>query len=726
MRQVLIRGGRAVVEEMPVPACGPGEVLVRVAWSMISAGTESASLASSKPDPLVRRWGRRFAKAGEVARMVTQRGVKGTADAVRARLEGPGAVTGYSLAGEVVAVGERVGDLVPGQRVACAGASSAHHAELVSVPRQLVVPVPEGLGLEAAATVTLGAIAMQGVRQADLRLGEIAGVMGLGLLGQLTVSFLAASGCRVVGTDVDARRVERAFGRGLELGLTPGRDDVIAAIDHATGGRGLDAALLTASTGSSTLIREASTLLRHRGRLVVVGAVGMDLDRAPLYVREAELRLSCSYGPGRYDPAYEEEGHDYPYGHVRWTENRNMGEYLRLLAAGRVRVDDLVDGIFPLERAAEAFDALGQDRPEGRPIGLLLRYPAADTRAPRQPDVGRRSIEVVGRGRTGTGVGVALVGPGSFAEAVHLPHLRDLGERASLRAVVGRTAHSAREVARQWGATTAATDLDEILGSDDIDLVLIATRHDLHAEQAARCLDAGKAVFLEKPAALTLDELGRVDRAVAASRRPFALGFNRRFAPPVRLLRQQLDRRSGPVTITYRVNAGKLPANHWALGPQGGGRLIGEACHMVDLLAHLVGAPITAHRIVPLTPPAGRDDLPLGDNFALTCRHADGSLSELLYTSLGHAAAGKERIEVHWDGRSAELDDFERLAGHGVDLSWSAPRPDKGHRELLARFVAHARGEESEPVPWREAHAASRLTLELDRELRGLSEDDEA
>jgi predicted dehydrogenase/threonine dehydrogenase-like Zn-dependent dehydrogenase len=715
MKQVLIRKGRVVVEEMPAPRCGPGELLVRTAFSLISAGTELAGLQASAAAGTP-PWAHRMKKAGEVARLVTQRGVADARAAVAARLEGPSDVTGYSLAGTLLEVGSAVGDLVPGQRVACAGAASAHHGEIVAVPRKLVVPVPAGLPLDQAATVTLGAIALQGVRRAEVRLGEIACVVGLGMIGQLTAALLQAAGCRVVAADLDAARVDRARSLGIEAGVVGAGAELEQAVHHAGAGRGADVVLVTASSPSSEPLRQAVRLLRRRGRVVVVGAVGMDLERAPFYEKDVELKIACSYGPGRYDPAYERDGHDYPYEFVRWTENRNMQEYLRLAAAGRIPVGSLIDRTFDVADAPSAFEALEAEA-EAAPLGVLLRYPEAGAD---EPAAAAARIDVVPRTRRDRRLGVAIVGPGQFAREVHLPNLGRLGERATLRAVVGRTANAAREAARRFAAEYAATDLDEVLGDDGVDLVLLCTRHDLHARQAIAALRAGKAVFCEKPAAVDASQLAELDAVARSASARITVGFNRRFAPLAVELRRLLEQRNGPLVIDYRVNAGSLPRGHWLSGAEGGGRLIGEGCHMVDLLAFLVGQPVVRHELQLLAPPAGRDDLAAGDNFSLGLRHADGSLSTLTYTSLGHAALGKERLECHWDGRSAVLDDFRRLTVAGIDGADRALDPaDKGHAALLARFVEHVAGEQPAPIPWDEILTTSRLVLQLDRLARG-------
>lgn len=717
MKQVLIRQGRAVVEEMPAPTCGRGEILVRTAWSLISAGTESATLAHSAPPSAGTVWARRARKAAEVAKLVLDQGVSEARAVIEARLEGESLVTGYSLSGTILEVGRDVDDLVPGQRVACAGSASAHHAELVAVPRNLAVAVPKGLELREAASVTLGAIALQGVRQADLRLGETALVVGLGLVGQLTVALLRASGVRVLGSDVSPSRVARALEAGAEEGVVVGVDPLEAIVDRWTSGYGVDAVVLTAGTASSQPVRQAFRAVRRKGRVVVVGDVGLDLEREAFYMKEAELRISCSYGPGRYDPTYENEGIDYPYGFVRWTENRNMEAYLRFLAEDAVSVARWLDREFAIADASEAYSALVDGDAAVRPLGVLLRY--ADAAFDGTSVAPARSVPVVARKNDG-GVQVALVGPGSFANEVHLPNLASLGSKAVLRAVVSRSPNTARETARRFAAPRAGTALSEVLADPSIDLVMICTRHDRHATEAADALRAGKAVFLEKPAALSLDDLNALATAVRASGRPFVVGFNRRFAPDISAILPLLANRRGPLVATYRVNAGRLPPGHWALGPEGGGRLIGEACHMIDLLRHLAGSRRVGHAILVAAPPAGRSDLPLGDNFMLTCSYADGSLSTLAYTSTGDAAAGKERLELHWDGMTAIVEDFRDRRIYGAAGSDThRERPDKGHRELLRRTVAWVAGTEPEPIPLNEILDVSRFVLELDREVRG-------
>jgi predicted dehydrogenase len=547
------------------------------------------------------------------------------------------------------------------------------------------------------------------VRQADTRLGEVVCVVGLGLVGQLTAQLLRAAGARVICADLAPERVARASAAGFDCAVSATDEELAATVRSLTADRGADAVLIAAATPSSAPVRQAVELLRRRGRVVVVGAVGLDIDREAFYRKDAELRIACSYGPGRHDPAYEVEGRDYPYDFVRWTENRNMAEFLRLVATGHIEVAPLIDLRFPIARADEAYAAAtGAERE--KVLGVLLEYPQAGAERPVE-----RRVEVLPQKRPGSAVGFALVGPGSFAREVHLPNLAALAPGATLRAVVGRTGHPAVEAARRFAAAYATTDLEEVLRDEEVRALLICTRHDAHADIAARALAAGKAVYLEKPAAITPAGLSCLAEAVVGSGSPFTLGFNRRFAPAALRLVELLASRKGPLVLDYRVNAGRLPRGHWLLGPAGGGRLIGEACHMVDLMGHLVASPRESHA---LCATALGDDLPRGDNFVLACRHADGSLATLCYTALGQPAVGKERIECHWDGRTAVLDDFRSLVVDGAPAgAWDGG--DKGHRALLAAFVRHVTGEGPAPIPWEEIHAVSRLILDLDGEVRG-------
>ena len=703
VKQLILRGGEAVLEDVPAPQVEAGTVLVAVRYSCVSVGTELSGLRASEA-PLWRRAVRRPRAVARVLETLARDGPAVAHALVQSRREA-GSPCGYAAAGVVLEVGEGVPDLAPGDRVACAGSQCAHHAELVRVPRNLCVPVPEGLDLAAASTATLGAIALQGLRRLEPSLGECFVVVGLGLLGQLTVQLLRASGCHPIGLDVDPARVALARELGLELALGPEEPDPVEAVARLTDGLGADGVVITAATPSHQVVARAFGMCRKRGRVVLVGDVGLHLERADLYPKELDFRVSTSYGPGRYDRGYEEEGLDYPAGYVRWTENRNLAEYLRVVARGGVRLGPLLGAPRPAEEAPAIYRELSGP---ARPLGAVLSWPERPGAVVRT--VSNPQARAVRAGQ----IGLAVVGAGSFAREVHLPNLRASG-RYALRAIVGRTGHSAALVARQWGAARASTDLDEVLADPELEAVLIATRHDLHAGLALRALRAGKHVLVEKPLALEEHELAALEafyREAGPAAPVLLTGYNRRFAPCARRLGELLIGRRGPLVLSLRMNAGRLPPDHWLYSPQGGGRNRGEACHAYDLLGALSGSPVVG--VEASAAGGGRRD----DDFAVTLRFADGSLGTLLYTASGALAAGKERLEAFAGGKVFVIEDWQRLEVAGSTAQGlSLPAPDKGHREELAAFARALRDGAPWPIPLQEQLQAARVALQVEERL---------
>lgn len=702
MKQVVIESGGVTVEQVPAPVIRPGHLVVRVVQSLVSAGTELAGVSGSSPG-LLRRLRQKPRRALKAIEHVRERGLMQTWRLAQNAGLG-GNQTGYSCAGRVIEVASDVTGYSVGDRVACAGAGKANHAEYVCVPVNLVTKLPDPVSFEAGCSATVGAIALQGVRRGAPQLGEFVVVVGVGLIGQLTVQLLKATGARVIAVDVDPARVALARLAGAEFGVEAGGADVVSEVMRCTGGRGADLALLTAATPSKEPLNQAMAYVRKKGRVVVVGDVGLALDRSPFYEKEIDLLISCSYGPGRYDPEYEEEGVDYPYGYVRWTENRNMEEFLRLIASDVVKISLLGPRAFAIDDAARAYGVLA---PPPRALYATLAYPGAQTPATAPArSVALRSVTRDGR------LGIAVIGAGGFAASTHLPNLLRLREQVRLDAVVSRSGHSALRVARQFEASSAATSADEVFASASVDAVIIATRHDSHAELAIAAARAGKAVFLEKPLALSEDGLDRVMSEIRRTGVPFTVGYNRRFAPASVEARRLLASRREPLSAMYRANAGFIPASHWVHGPEGGGRLVGEACHMVDLLRCFAASPVVDTQLTAISPGGRhRDD----DNFLLALRYADGSMGAVLYTASGHAALPKERCELFFEERAIVLDDFSALHVHGVSGGWSGAQ-DKGHAELLARFLAHCRGGPA-PIPLDEIEETSRVTLRAAAEL---------
>jgi predicted dehydrogenase len=687
-----VKGGRTRVADVPAPALRAGGVLVRTRWSVVSAGTEKLIIELAGKS-LVGKARARPDLVKKTIEKVKREGVVATYRAVSGRLSGD-VPLGYSAAGEVLAIGHGVTGLAPGDRVACAGAGYANHAEILSVPRNLCARVPDGVDLKGAAFATLGAIALHGVRTGDARLGETAVVVGLGLLGQLAVQILRASGVRVVAVDRDEARAALAKRLGADAAVG-GDDDPSPAVRGLTGGHGADVAIVCAGAESSEPVSLAASLCRRRGVVVVVGAVGMDLDRRTFYDKELSLRMSTSYGPGRYDPVYEERGLDYPYAYVRWTEGRNLEAFLALVARGAIDLEPLCTHEFAIEDAESAYDLVTGERRDPF-LGILLRYDG-DASAALAPKAAPKAVA------RPAGVRVGVVGAGQFGTAVLLPALKS-AQGLHLMAISTAGGATADAVRRTFGFARVAAGSADVIGAADVDAVVVATRHDSHARLAAEALAAGKPCFVEKPLAIRPEQLAQVVAAMQARPGLVCVGFNRRFAPAVVALKRELAGRTSPLHARYRANAGAIPPTHWTRDPDsGGGRIVGEACHFIDLLAFVAGSRIDtvyAERVA-------------DDGAAAMLRLADGSTATLDYVTTGDASLPKEHLDVHWEGTSFVLDDFRSLAKHAGGRRrevWSGSQ-DKGHAAEIAAWARAVVKGEGSPVPFDEAVAATEATF---------------
>jgi predicted dehydrogenase len=694
------RTGRIELIEVPDPAVGRGQLLVRTCYSVVSPGTERSALefarknllekARSRPD-LVRQVMRKLRSEGPLATYRT----------VTSRLEAPQAL-GYSSSGIVEAVGEAVSGFAPGDRVACAGAGYANHAERVVVPENLAARVPDGLPLEKAAFATLGAIALQGLRVAEPALGEICAVIGLGAIGQLTVQLLVASGCRVLGVDPDAVRAKQALDLGAEWSTSPDSDPA-SWLASATGGHGADLAIVAAASEDSAPLAQAAELCRLRGRIVAVGATAMELDRRSFYAKELQLRMSMSYGPGRYDRSYEELGLDYPLAHVRWTENRNLQAFLALAASGAIDPLRLDSRIVPFDQAIATYEDLAAGRQ--RSLVAVFRYPDA-------PPAPRRELVLAASRPPREGeLAIGFIGAGRYARSVLLPAVKGLrGVRAA--SLVTATGASARRSAERFGFERCGTDPDLALGPG-VDLVFIATAHDSHAELAARALRAGSAVWLEKPPAL---DAAQLDWLLAAARETggfLAVGYNRRFSRHARWLREQFARRAAPLAIHYSIAAGPPPGESWYADPQvAGGRIVGEVCHFVDLCAYLAGAAPVSVQARAL----GREPA-VDDSIVASLAFRDGSLATVSYLAGASRALPKERIELSAGGVTAFCEDFRSswLAGARRRRSFAQ---DKGQQTAVAEVIGALREGRGSPFELDEIEATSRATFGLVESLR--------
>jgi predicted dehydrogenase/threonine dehydrogenase-like Zn-dependent dehydrogenase len=715
MKQVLqhFKHGQTEVANVPAPRVRPGNLLIATRRSLISAGTERMLVEFSQANLLAKAKAQPD-KARQVLDKVRTDGPLPTLEAVFARLDQP-LPLGYCNAGVVLEVGQGVTGFQTGDRVV----SNGPHAEIVCAPKNLCARVPDGVSDDAAAFTVLAAVALQGMRLVRPTLGESVVVTGLGLVGLLAVQLLAANGCRVLGIDYDRARLNLARQFGAEtVDLSAGADPVAAGLAFS-GGRGVDAVLITASTKSSQPIHQAAHMSRQRGRIVLVGVTGLELSRADFYEKELSFQVSCSYGPGRYDEAYEQEGQDYPFGLVRWTEGRNFEAVLDLLAAGRLDVAPLITDRIPQARAAEAYARLTAD-PSA--LGLLLTYP--EVRHEPERVIATPGVAPASRGAGGVVAGV--IGAGNFSRLVLLPALAKTPAR--LKSIASAGGVSAAVAARRFGFAQATTDYRAILDDPEINSVFITTRHDTHARMVIEALGAGKHVFVEKPLCLNRAELEAIKSAYQSAQKdsdsrpdsllppPYSLllmvGFNRRFSPLVTRLQMLLAGRSQPVSLVYTVNAGAIPAGHWTQDPAaGGGRIIGEGCHFIDLLRYLAGQPIIGMEARMLGQAPGVDVRQ--DKMSILFEFADGSTGAVHYLANGSKRYPKERLEVFSQGRVLVLDNFKALRGYGWPgfrhmRLW---RQDKGHRAELAAFVERAAAGGAPLIPWPELEEVSLATF---------------
>ncbi len=736
--------GKVRVKEVPVPALRPGGVLVRSAFSLISAGTERAKVELSKKS----FFGKAVARpeqTRQVLQVLQQQGIGAAYRKVMNRLTALQPL-GYSCAGTVVGVGAGAEEFHVGDLVACAGVGCANHAELNFVPVNLCVHLPEirsrsqeqgGHGgcvaLDEAAFATVGAIALQGIRQADVRLGETVAVVGLGLVGLLTVQLLKAAGCRVIGMDLDASRCERALSLGCDFAADTADEMLSATAALAPGG--VDAAILTASTSSNEPVRTAAQLCRNKACVVVVGDVGMDLPREPFYMKELDLRLSRSYGPGRYDPEYEEHGHDYPIGYVRWTEKRNIEAFLQLVADGIVNVRSLITHRFGVEEAEQAYELIAGPAREPY-LGVLLEFhdalkdpgaklPASDVAASPELTGVENSPAIWLKPEDAAStrpVRLGVIGAGNFANDSWLPNLRD-DDNVELRGICSASGLSARSTAEKFGFAYCTSDPQHIFGDSHINAVVVASRHDTHAALVNTAIQQGKHIFVEKPLCLSLEELRHIeqvyhDAAREDGSRPLLMvGFNRRFAPLMSELKKFFAPISEPLMILCRVNAGFQPRSHWVQHASQGGRIVGEVCHFVDLAQHLAGSEIVK---------VAAEALPNGnrycnDNVAVTLTFANGSVVTIVYTAAGDKSVPKERIEVFGGGSVGILDDFRSLvltrSGSKRQIM-SRFAHNKGHRGELQQFVSAVINQGPPPIPVHEIFGSTLATLEIVNSLR--------
>lgn len=692
MKQVFASPKGIQVKETPELDVSRGQVKIKVMYSCISAGTEMANIKGASRGLIERVKG-----SSEPIKLaldiVKEQGIKGLRDKIDFSMEQLSS-SGYSVAGRVVEVGSGVTEFKPGDLVSAGGAGIALHAEYVVVPKNLVVHAPEGINMAYASIGTVGSISMHGVRRAGLTLGEYGVVVGCGLMGLLAIQMIKASGAKVACTDVNPSRLALAKELGADKVVNSAEEDPVTAIRNWTGGYGADAVLFTAATHSDEPLSQSFKMCRKKGKVVLLGVSGMNINRGDIYKDEIDFLISTSYGPGRYDPSYENGGNDYPYAYVRWTENRNIRNFIELINDGKINVDKLAPKIYPVSEADKAFAGIQFD--PGNHIVTIIDYTALDTDTKPIEKVVVGTSKPLGKDV----ITIGLIGAGSFANNTLLPIIASHPEKFYLKAIVNRTGEKALNTAKHYHAEVVSSNNDDIFNDPSIDLVMICTRHNSHADLVLKGLKAGKHVYVEKPLATTMEQLNEIKAFYADETlkvKPcLMVGFNRRFSPAAAEIRKHLDKRTAPVFIRYRMNAGFMAADVWVHGD--GGRLIGEGCHIIDLMQYLVNKEVTACYESHFQPKAGM--YLSEDNRFITMEFADGSVAQVEYFSCGSKELPKEWLEAHWENKSIILDDYKQLQGYGIKVkACKSEKSAKGHKEeWLALYDALKEGKSPIPV----------------------------
>ena len=706
MKQILqsLKTGSTEVADVPCPPARHGQLLIRTSRTLISAGTERMLVEFGKAG-----WIDKARQQPDKVRMVLDKiktdGLLPAMEAVFNKLDQP-LPLGYCNVGSVLELGSSVAGFAKGDRLV----SNGKHAEVVSVPANLCARIPDSVSDDEAAFTVIGAIGLQGIRLVQPTLGEAVVVTGLGLIGLVTVQLLRAHGCRVLGIDVDPERLAMARRFGAETVNLAADEDPVTAATTFSRGRGIDAVIITASTRSNEPVHQAAQMCRKRGRIVLVGVTGLELSRADFFEKELTFQVSCSYGPGRYDPSYEEKGNDYPVGFVRWTEQRNFEAVLDMMSDGRLDMKPLISHRFTIDEAEKAYEVVGGSEPS---LGILLAYPGNEITAESRTVMLSPRARSSSSAREREAVSVSFIGAGNYATAVLIPAFREAGVR--LRSVASSAGVSGVHAGRKFGFEETTTDIDRLLADPDSEAVVITTRHDSHAQYVLQAMNSGKHVFVEKPLCLTLTELAQIQEkhdtlSVQNSTPPMVMvGFNRRFAPQIQKIKALLATVSGPKAFVMTVNAGSIPAAHWTQDSDiGGGRVIGEACHFIDLLRFLAAAPITGwHKAVM--------DTTTADTLSIQLTFADGSVGTVNYFSNGSKAYPKERLEVFTGGRVLQLDNFRKLSGFGWPnfRKMNLWRQNKGQQACAAAFIQAIRMGGVAPIPLDEVLEVSRVSIEV-------------
>lgn len=708
MKQVIIKDGKGIAIEVAIPKMSEYEILVKTAFSFVSIGTELSSVHNTGK-PLWRRALENPSEVKKVLKTISTVGLNNTKDMVLGRLA-DGNEVGYSNSGTIVAVGANVKAFKIGDEVACAGAGFAMHAQYVSVPENLVTLKPKNISFKQAATVAVGSIALNAVRRSKPEQGDVILIIGLGLIGNLACQLFSNGGCRVVGIDPDDSKVRLANSiRNVEAFCN--HSDARSTLNYYSKGHGADAVIIAAASKDDDIVSLAFELCRKKGRVVVVGDVGLSLKREDFYKKEIDFFIATSYGPGRYDDSYEHFGQDYPYAFVRWTENRNMLLYLELIESKALNIEFLTENIFGIEEAEAAYKKI---KTSGKVMSVLFdHHPLIDyPNNLKNYRVGK--LQKVKEDK----ISLGIIGAGSFCRGMHLPNIRKLKDLFQINAIANRTGNKARSIADQYKAQYSSTDYQELLSDDSIDAVIISTRHDTHWKIVCDSLKAGKHVFVEKPLALSLDELNEIVNTYSKTpEQALMVGYNRRFSPALQLVNHKIANRKSPLIINYIVNAGVIGPDHWLNKPGGGGRNLGEACHMYDVFTYLTQSKYSKVITSSIGSEAGMYSWQ--DNFTVTISFEDGSVCNLTYTSMGCSSLPKEQIRIFSEGKSISIDDFKKIKFYHADGISEFNLEGKGHLEEIKSFGETIRDGGDLPIPLWQMFQASNIALEVEDQIQG-------